>query len=141
MGYGVPAALTAKLLHPDRDVLVCAGDGDFQMCGMELATAVQEGLAIIVIVVNNGTYGTIRMHQERRFPARVIATDLANPDFAGLARAYGAHGERIEHAAEFPGALQRARTRGGPALIELMTDPEALTTTASLCEIRGGLGR
>ena len=141
MGYGVPAALTAKLLHPERDVIAFAGDGDFQMCGMELATAVQEGLAIIVIVVNNGTYGTIRMHQERRFPARVIATDLANPDFAGLARAYGAHGERIEHAAEFPEALQRARTCGGPALIELMTDPEALTTTASLSEIRGGLGR
>ena len=137
MGYGVPAALAAKLLHPERDVIAFAGDGDFQMCGMELATAVQEGLAIIVIVVNNGTYGTIRMHQERRFPARVIATDLANPDFAGLARAYGAHGERIEHAAEFPEALQRARTCGGPALIELITDPEALTTTASLSEIRG----
>ena len=141
MGYGVPAALAAKLLHPERDVIAFAGDGDFQMCGMELATAVQEGLAIIVIVVNNGTYGTIRMHQERRFPARVIATDLANPDFAGLARAYGAHGERIEHAAAFPEALQRARTSGGPALIELMTDPEALTTNASLSEIRGGLGR
>jgi acetolactate synthase-1/2/3 large subunit len=136
MGYGVPAALTAKLLQPERDVIAFAGDGDFQMCGMELATAVQEGLAIIVIVVNNGTYGTIRMHQERRFPARVIATDLANPDFAGLARAYGAHGERIEHAAAFPEALQRARTCGGPALIELMTDPEALTTTASLTQIR-----
>ncbi len=136
MGYGVPAALAAKLLHPERDVIAFAGDGDFQMCGMELATAVQEGLAIIVIVVNNGTYGTIRMHQERRFPARVIATDLANPDFAGLARAYGAHGERIEHAAAFPEALQRARTCGGPALIELMTDPEALTTTASLTQIR-----
>jgi acetolactate synthase-1/2/3 large subunit len=141
MGYGVPAALTAKLLHPEREVVAFAGDGDFQMCGMELATAVQEGLAIIVIVVNNGTYGTIRMHQERRFPARVIATDLANPDFAGLARAYGAHGERIEHAAEFPEALQRARAFGGPALIELITDPEALTTTASLSEVRGGLGR
>ena len=70
-------------MHPERDVVAFAGDGDFQMCGQELATAVQEGLAIIVIVVNNGTYGTIRMHQERRFPARVIATDLANPDFAG----------------------------------------------------------
>ena len=138
MGYGVPAALAAKLVHPEREVVAFAGDGDFQMCGMELATAVQEGLAIVVIVVNNGTYGTIRMHQERRFPARVIATDLANPDFAGLARAYGAHGERIEHAAAFPEALQRARTWGGPALIELITDPEALTPSASLSEIRGG---
>ena len=91
-----------------------------------------------MIVVNNGTYGTIRMHQERRFPERVIATDLANPDFAGLARAYGAHGERIEHAAEFPEALQRARTCGGPALIELITDPEALSPGASLSEIRAG---
>ncbi len=138
MGYGVPAALTAKLVHPEREVVAFTGDGDFQMCGMELATAVQEGLAMIVIVVNNGTYGTIRMHQERRFPERVIATDLANPDFAGLARAYGAHGERIEHAAEFPEALQRARTCGGPALIELITDPEALSPGASLSEIRAG---
>ena len=92
-----------------------------------------------MIVVNNGTYGTIRMHQERRFPERVIATDLANPDFAGLARAYGAHGERIEHADEFPAALERARTAGGPALIELITDPEALTPSASLSEIRAGV--
>ena len=136
MGYGVPAALAAKLVHPEREVVAFAGDGDFQMCGMELATAVQEGLPILVIVVNNGTYGTIRMHQERRFPARVIATDLVNPDFAGLARACGAHGERIDHAAEFPDALQRARTAGGPALIELITDPEALTPSASLSEIR-----
>ena len=136
MGYGVPAALAAKLVHPEREVVAFAGDGDFQMCGMELATAVQEGLPIVVIVVNNGTYGTIRMHQERRFPERVIATDLANPDFAGLARAYGAHGERVEHAAAFPEALQRARTCGGPALIELITDPEALTPSASLTEIR-----
>jgi acetolactate synthase-1/2/3 large subunit len=138
MGYGVPAALAAKLVHPEREVLAFAGDGDFQMCGMEVATAVQEGLPIVVIVVNNGTYGTIRMHQERRYPERVIATDLANPDFAGLARAYGAHGERIEHAAAFPEALQRARTCGGPALIELITDPEALTPHASLSEIRAG---
>jgi len=136
MGYGVPAALAAQLLHPDRLVIAFAGDGDFQMYGQELATAVAEGLPILVIVVNNGTYGTIRMHQERRFPERVIATDLANPDFAGLARAYGAHGERIEHADEFPAALERARTAGGPALIELITDPEALTPSASLTEIR-----
>jgi acetolactate synthase-1/2/3 large subunit len=136
MGYGLPAALAAKLVHPGREVVAFTGDGDFQMCGQELATAVQEGLAIVVIVVNNGTYGTIRMHQERRYPERVIATDLANPDFAGLARAYGAHGERIEHAAEFPAALERARTAGGPALIELITDPEALTPSASLTEIR-----
>src|SRR4051812_46216739 len=137
MGYGVPAALAAQLLHPDRLVVAFSGDGDFQMCGPELATAVQEGLPIVVVVVNNGTYGTIRMHQERRFPERVIATDLVNPDFAALARAHGAHGERVEATADFPAALERARAAGGPALLELMCDPEALTPGRSLSEIRG----
>ena len=137
MGYGIPAALAAQMLHPDRVVIAFAGDGDFQMCGQELATAVQEGLPILVIVINNGTYGTIRMHQERRFPARVIATDLVNPDFTALAHAYGAHGERVEDAADFPAALARARESGGPALIELICDPEALTPGQSLSEIRG----
>ena len=137
MGYGIPAALAAQVLHPDRVVIAFAGDGDFQMCGQELATAVQEGLPILVIVINNGTYGTIRMHQERRFPARVIATDLVNPDFTALAQAYGAHGERVEDAAAFPAALARARESGGPALIELICDPEALTPGQSLSEIRG----
>ena len=136
MGYGVPAALAAQLLHPERTVIAFAGDGDFQMYGQELATAVQEGLPIIVVVVNNGTYGTIRMHQERHFPERVIATDLRNPDFAALARAYGAHGERVEDAAQFPGAFKRARAAGRPALLELMTDAEALTPHASLSAIR-----
>jgi acetolactate synthase I/II/III large subunit len=137
MGYGVPAALAAQILHPDRVVVAFAGDGDFQMCGQELATAVQEGLPILVVVINNGTYGTIRMHQERRFPTRVIATDLVNPDFTALARAYGAHGERVEAASEFPDALTRAREAGGPALLELICDPEALTPGQSLSEIRG----
>ena len=137
MGYGIPAALTAQLLHPEASVIAFSGDGDFQMCGQELATAVQEALPILVIVINNGTYGTIRMHQERRFPARVIATDLVNPDFAALARAYGASGERVEDAADFPAALQRARAAGGPALIELICDPEALTPGQSLSAIRG----
>src|SRR5215218_5646885 len=137
MGYGLPAALAAQLLHPDRLVIAFAGDGDFQMYGAELATAVQERLPIFVIVVNNGTYGTIRMHQERRFPERVIATDLVNPDFAALARAHGVHGERVETAADFPAALERARAAGGPALVELICDPEALTPARSLSEIRG----
>ena len=137
MGYGIPAALAAQLLHPEALVIAFSGDGDFQMCGQELATAVQEALPILVVVINNGTYGTIRMHQERRFPARVIATDLVNPDFAALARAYGASGERVEDAADFPAALQRARAAGGPALIELICDPEALTPGQSLSEIRG----
>jgi acetolactate synthase-1/2/3 large subunit len=138
MGYGVPAALAAQLVHPDRPVIAFSGDGDFQMYGQELATAVQERLPILVIVVNNRSYGTIRMHQERRFPGRVIATDLINPDFVGLARAYGAHGERVEAAADFPAALERARAAGRPALIELVTDPEALTPGASLTQIREG---
>ena len=132
MGYGIPAALAAQLLNPGRTVVAFAGDGCFQMCGQELATMVAERLPILVIVANNRMLGTIRMHQERRFPGRVMATDLVNPDFAGLARAYGAFGERVEDAGELAGALQRAREAGGPALIELMTDPDALTPTASL---------
>jgi len=136
MGYGIPAALAAQLLRPGTPVIAFAGDGDFQMCGQELATMVQEGLPIVVLVVNNGMFGTIRMHQERRFPERVIATNLVNPDFAALARAYGAHGDRVERTEEFPDAFARARAAGGPALIELITDPEALTPGASLSETR-----
>ncbi len=132
MGYGIPAALAAQLLEPERAVVAFAGDGCFQMCGQELATMVAEHLPVLVIVANNRMLGTIRMHQERRFPGRVMATDLVNPDFAGLARAYGAFGERVEHAGEIAGALRRARDSGGPALIELMTDPDALTPSASL---------
>jgi acetolactate synthase-1/2/3 large subunit len=136
MGYGVPASLAAQLLHPERAVVAFAGDGCFQMCGQELATMVQERLPIIVIVANNNMLATIRMHQERRFPGRVIGTDLVNPDFTALARAYGAHAERVEHSDDFPAALRRARAAAGPALIELLTDPEALTPLASLSETR-----
>jgi len=136
MGYGIPAALAAQLVHPQRPVIALAGDGDFQMCGQELATMVQEGLPILVLVANNGMLGTIRMHQERRFPERVIATDLVNPDFAALARAYGAFGERVERSEDFPDAFARARGAGGPALLELITDPEALTPGASLSQTR-----
>jgi acetolactate synthase I/II/III large subunit len=136
MGYGVPAALAAQLMRPDSPVLAFAGDGDFQMCGQELATMVQERLPVLVVVANNGMLGTIRMHQERRFPERVIGTDLVNPDFAGLARAYGAHGERVERTEGFPDAFARARAADGPALIELITDPEALTPAASLSQTR-----
>jgi acetolactate synthase-1/2/3 large subunit len=132
MGYGIPAALAAQLLEPERAVVAFAGDGCFQMCGQELATMVAERLPVLVIVANNRMLGTIRMHQERRFPGRVMATDLVNPDFAGLARAYGAFGERVQHADELPGALRRARESGGPALLELMTDPDALTPTSAL---------
>jgi acetolactate synthase-1/2/3 large subunit len=136
MGYGVPAALAAQLLHPERTIVALAGDGCFQMCGQELATMVQERLPVIVIVANNRMLATIRMHQERRFPGRVIGTDLVNPDFAALARAHGAHAERLERSEDFRAALGRARAAGGPALIELLTDPEALTPAASLSATR-----
>jgi acetolactate synthase-1/2/3 large subunit len=137
MGYGIPAALAAQIVHPDRRVVAFAGDGCFQMCGQELATMVAEQLPILVVVANNGMLGTIRMHQERRFPGRVMATDLVNPDFTALARAYGAFAVRVEQARELPAAVQRARDAGGPALIELVTDPDALTPTASLSALAG----
>ena len=117
--------------------MVCvAGDGDFLMTGQELATAVQRKLGVIVLIVNNNMYGTIRMHQERYHPGRVIGTDLHNPDFAALARAYGAHGELVERTADFAAAFERASAAGGPAVIELRIDPEALTIRQSLSEIR-----
>ena len=106
------------------------------MNGQEFATAVQYGLPIIVIVVNNGIYGTIRMHQEREFPGRVIATDLQNPDFAALARAYGGHGETVERTADFAAAFERARASGKPSIVEVRLDPEAITPTKSLTDIR-----
>jgi acetolactate synthase I/II/III large subunit len=136
MGYGVPASLAAAVLHPDRCVVALAGDGCFQMASQELATMAQERLPITVIVANNRMYGTIRMHQERNFPGRVIATDLVNPDFAALAGAYGLPAEQVQRSEDFPAALRRARDSGGPALIELLTDPEALTPAASLRETR-----
>ncbi|HLB79782.1 MAG TPA: thiamine pyrophosphate-binding protein [Dongiaceae bacterium] len=136
MGYGLPAAIAAKAAHPDRAVVCFTGDGCFLMTGQELATAVQYGLNIVVLVVNNSMYGTIRMHQEREFPGRVIATDLVNPDFAALARAFGAQGETVERTAEFAPAFERAMAAGRPALIELKLDPEAITTRATLAEIR-----
>jgi acetolactate synthase-1/2/3 large subunit len=136
MGYGTPAAVAAKSLFPDRTVIAFAGDGCFMMNGQEFATAVQYGLPIIVIVVNNGIYGTIRMHQEREYPNRVVATELKNPDFAALARAYGGHGERVEETADFAPAFERARASGRPAIIEIRLDPEAITPTRTLTQIR-----
>jgi acetolactate synthase I/II/III large subunit len=136
MGYGFPAAVAAKLVHPDRPVVCFSGDGDFLMTGQELATAVQYELPIVTIVVNNGMYGTIRMHQEREFPTRISGTDLKNPDFAALARAYGAFGATVTKAGEFEGAFEEAVASGKPAIIELRVDPEALTPRASLSEIR-----
>jgi acetolactate synthase-1/2/3 large subunit len=136
MGYGVPAAIAAKLTYPERAVIAFAGDGCFLMNGQELATAMQYGAAIIVIVINNGMYGTIRMHQEREYPARESGTALRNPDFVALARAYGAHAERVAHTAEFMPAFERARACGLPALIELRIPPEAITSRATLSNLR-----
>ncbi|MDX6511031.1 MAG: acetolactate synthase large subunit [Gaiellaceae bacterium] len=140
MGYGVPAALAAKVVDPERIVVCLAGDGDFMMSGTELATAMQYGLAPVFVVVNNGMYGTIRMHQERHYPGRVVGTDLVNPDFAALARSFGAHGEVVERTEDFAEAFERALASGGPALIELRVDPEALTPRATLTQVREGKG-
>jgi acetolactate synthase-1/2/3 large subunit len=137
MGYGVPAAVAAKIAYPQRTVLAFAGDGDFLMNGQELATARQYGAAIKVFVVNNGMYGTIRMHQEREYPARVWGTALQNPDFAALARAYGLHAETVARTAEFGPALERCLKHDGPTLVELRIDPEAITTSTTLEKIRG----
>jgi acetolactate synthase-1/2/3 large subunit len=136
MGYGVPAAVAAKAISPGRTVVCFAGDGDFLMSGQELATAVQHDLPILVIVVNNGMYGTIRMHQERHYPGRVVGTDLVNPDFAAYARAFGAHGETVTETAAFAGALDRALASGGSALIELQIDPDAINPRTTLTAIR-----
>jgi acetolactate synthase-1/2/3 large subunit len=132
MGYGVPAAVAAKLRYPDREVIAFAGDGDFLMYPQELATAVQSSVNLIILVVNNGMYGTIRMHQERRFPGRMIATELANPDFVALARSFGAHGESVERTSAFPEAYARAAAAGRPALIELRVDPAQLLPGLSI---------
>src|SRR6266849_5944498 len=140
MGYGVPAGVAAKVAHPERLVVSINGDGDFLMNGQELATAVQYGLPVIFLVVNNGMYGTIRMHQERDYPARVYGTALQNPDFAALARAYGAHGATVEETAQFAPAFERAvretASSGKPALIEVRIDPQAITTSTTLDAIR-----
>jgi acetolactate synthase I/II/III large subunit len=136
MGYGVPAAVAAKAVHPERTVVCFAGDGDFLMSGQELATAAQHDLPILVVVVNNGMYGTIRMHQERHYPGRVVGTELANPDFAAYARAFGAHGETVTETAQFAVAVDRALASGGTALIELQIDPDAINPRTTLSAIR-----
>jgi acetolactate synthase-1/2/3 large subunit len=136
MGYGVPAAVAAKLTYPGRTVVCFSGDGDFLMTGQELATAMQFGAPVIFLVVNNGMYGTIRMHQERDYPARIYGTGLRNPDFAELARAYGAHGAVVEKTAQFAPAFEEAVGRGIPAVLELRIDPDAITTRTSLSAIR-----
>jgi len=136
MGYSVPAGVAAAIRHPDRVVVSFSGDGCFQMNGQEIGTAVQENANVIFIVVTNGMYATIRMHQERNYPGRVSGTNLVNPDFAALARAYGAFGETVTNTADFAPAFERARDAHGPALIELVIDPEAILPTTTLSALR-----
>jgi acetolactate synthase-1/2/3 large subunit len=136
MGYGVPAGIAAQVACPGRRVISFNGDGDFLMNGQELATAAQYDLPVLFLVFNNGLYGTIRMHQEREYPARNIGTALRNPDFAALARAYGLHGETVRHTAEFAPALERALGAGRAALIDLIYDPQIITPNTTLDAIR-----
>ena len=136
MGYGLPAAVSAKLAFPEREVVCFAGDGCLQMTMQEFGTACQDGANIIVLAIDNGMYGTIRMHQERTYPGRPSATKLVNPDFAALARSYGAFGETVETTDAFGPAYERARAAGTPAILHLKLDPEAITPAASLSQIR-----
>jgi acetolactate synthase-1/2/3 large subunit len=136
MGYGVPAAVAAKIVQPNRMVVSLAGDGCFLMNGQEFGTAVQHGANIVVVVVDNGMFGTIRMHQEREYPTRVYGTDLKNPDFAAYARAFGGHGETVEATADFEAAFERALAAAKPAIIHVKTDPEALTSRITLTKLR-----
>ncbi len=136
MGYGLPAAIAAKVAYPDRMVVCFAGDGDFQMTCQELGTAMQAGAQPIVLILNNGTYGTIRAHQERTYPARVSGTDLANPDFVMLARAYGYHAERVARTEDFPAAFARARASRMGAVLDLSISAEALTPRQTLSQMR-----
>ena len=136
MGYGVPAAVLAKRQHPEKIVIAFAGDGCFLMNGQEFATAVQYGIPFVTVVIDNGMYGTIRMHQENHYPHRVSGTDLKNPDFAALAKAYGGHGERVETTEEFAPAFERALASGKPAILHCLLDPQAITASRTIDELR-----
>lgn len=136
MGYGVPAAVAAKTVHPDRIVISFSGDGDFLMCGQEIATARQYDLGIVFVVVNNSTYGTIRMHQEKFYPGRVSGTDLINPDFAALGKAFGLTGEVVERTEEFAPAFEKALESGGPAMIEIRVEQDQISPRATLSGLR-----
>jgi acetolactate synthase-1/2/3 large subunit len=138
MGYGLPAAIAAKLAHPTRAVVNFQGDGCFLMTGQELGTAVQYGLGIVTVVCNNGMYGTIRMHQEREYPGRVLGTTLVNPDFAAYAKSFGANGWTVEATADFAPALRQALAASGPTVIELKLDPEAISPRQTLTQVREG---
>jgi len=136
MGYGFPAAIAMKTLYPERPVVCVAGDGDFLMTGQDFATAVQYALPIVVVLADNSLYGTIRMHQEREYPGRVIATDLRNPDFAAYAMAFGGYGALVEKTADFPAAFAQAVATAKPSIIHLKIDPEAITPGTTLSAIR-----
>ncbi|WP_439527054.1 thiamine pyrophosphate-dependent enzyme [Roseovarius mucosus] len=136
MGYGIPAAIAAKVVHPERRVLCFAGDGDFQMTCQELATAAQAGAQPVILILNNGIYGTIRAHQERNYPERVSGTDMVNPDFSALARAYGFHAERVERTEDFADAFTRACASPTGAVLDLVISTEALTPRMTLSQMR-----
>jgi acetolactate synthase-1/2/3 large subunit len=138
MGYGFPAAIAAKLAAPEREVVCFSGDGDFLMTAQEMATAVQYNAPIVTVVVDNGTYGTIRMHQERDYPGRIIATDLRNPDFAAYARSFGAWAATVTRTEDFAAAFEEARKAGVPALIHLITDAENIAPGRTITQLRGG---
>ena len=136
MGYGLPAAVAAKVAFPDRTVGCCAGAGDFQMNCQELGTAMQAGAQPIVLILNNGIYGTIRAHQERTYPERVSGTTLENPDFVTLAKAYGFHAERVARTEDFPAAFARARASRSGAVLDLDISPDAITPRLTLSQMR-----
>ncbi len=136
MGYGVPAGVAAKIVQPSRMVVTFAGDGCFLMNGQEFATAMQYGASVIVIVVDNGMYGTIRMHQEREYPTRVLGTELRNPDFATYARAFGGHGETVTSTAEFEPAFERAVASKLPSIVHVKLDAEHVSPRATLSQVR-----
>ncbi len=136
MGYGVPAAVMAKRQHPERIVVCFAGDGCFLMNGQEFATAVQFGIPVIIIVIDNAMYGTIRMHQEAHYPGRISGTPLKNPDFSAYAAAFGGHGERVERTEEFAPAFERALASGKPAILHCLLDPQAITPAKTLDEFK-----
>ncbi len=136
MGFGLPAAIGAARVFPGRTVVCFAGDGDFLMNGQEFATAVKYDLPVVVVLIDNGVYGTIRMHQEREFPGRIIGTQLRNPDFAAYARAFGGHGETVEETSEFLPAFERALASRLPAIVHVKIDPEAIAPSTTLAEIR-----
>ena len=136
MGYGVPAAVAMQRLYPQRKVISINGDGDFLMNGQEFAAAVQYKLPIVVMVFDNGIYGTIRMHQEREYPGRVSATDLVNPDFAALARAYGGFGATVERTEDFASAFRAAEASGLPSIVHVKYDADGITPSTTLSAIR-----